>query len=73
MVVVREDIFAHKRANNKGQYLQNVLSKRYSETCDNYGIGIPKLNNGVWTALKENEEEITNIIQIFQSKKHIKR
>ncbi len=59
--------FAHKRANNKDNTYK-CLSKRYSETCDNYGIGIPKLNNGVWTALKENEEEITNIIQIFQSK-----
>lgn len=40
------------------------LSKRYKESCDNYGIGISKINDGVWNVLRYNEEEIKNILEL---------
>jgi site-specific DNA recombinase len=40
------------------------LSKRYKENCDNYGIGISKINDGVWSVLRYNENEIKNILEL---------
>lgn len=40
------------------------LSKRYKMPCDNYGIGISKINDGVWSVLRNNKTEIENILQI---------
>lgn len=40
------------------------LSKRYKESCDNYGIGISKINDGVWSVLRYNEDEIKNILEL---------
>jgi site-specific DNA recombinase len=53
----------HKRMNNKdNRYI--CLSKRYQEGCSNYGIGIPKMNDGVWSMLRNNKDEIENILDI---------
>jgi site-specific DNA recombinase len=40
------------------------LSKRYKIPCDNYGIGISKINDGVWSVLRNNEKEIDNILNL---------
>jgi site-specific DNA recombinase len=40
------------------------LSKRYKETCDNFGIGISKVNDGVWSVLRNNKKEIDNILNL---------
>ncbi|MCE2972510.1 MAG: recombinase family protein [Sediminibacterium sp.] len=53
----------HKRTNNKdNRYI--CLSRRYSETCGNYGISIPKLQDGVWSLLRNNENEIKKILEL---------
>lgn len=53
----------HKRTNNKdNRYI--CLSKRYKEECSNTGIGIPKLNDGVWSMLRNNKDEIENILEL---------
>jgi site-specific DNA recombinase len=59
--------YPHKRISNKDNAYK-CLSKRYGESCDNYGIGIPKLNNGVWTALRTNQNELENILDISKNK-----
>ena len=40
------------------------LSKRYKETCNNFGIGISKVNDGVWSVLRNNKKEIDNILNL---------
>jgi site-specific DNA recombinase len=40
------------------------LSKRYQECCGNYGIGIPKLRDGIWSVLRHNKKEIENILNL---------
>jgi site-specific DNA recombinase len=40
------------------------LSKRYKEPCENYGIGISKVNDGVWSVLRNNKREIENILNL---------
>lgn len=53
----------HKRVNNKdNRYI--CLSKRYNESCCNYGISIPKLQDGVWSILRNNDNEINNILKV---------
>lgn len=53
----------HKRTNNKdNRYI--CLSKRYQEGCSNFGIGIPKMNDGVWSMLRNNKDEIENILDL---------
>jgi site-specific DNA recombinase len=47
---------------NDNRYV--CLSKRYQESCDNFGIGIPKLRDGVWSVLRNNKEEIDNILNL---------
>ncbi len=64
--------YPHKRISNKDNAYK-CLSKRYGETCDNYGIGIPKLNNGVWTALRTNQRELENILDISKNKNAYQR
>jgi site-specific DNA recombinase len=59
--------YPHKRISNKDNAYK-CLSKRYGENCENYGIGIPKLNNGVWTALRTNQNELENILDISKNK-----
>jgi site-specific DNA recombinase len=59
--------FPHKRISNKDNTYK-CLSKRYGTECENYGIGIPKLNNGVWTILRTNQEQIENILDINKNK-----
>jgi site-specific DNA recombinase len=61
--------FPHKRTpkdpnkvSSDNRYI--CLSKRYNEKCDNYGIGISKMNDGVWSVLRNNKEEIENILQL---------
>jgi site-specific DNA recombinase len=52
----------HKRLNNKdNRYI--CLSKRYQEGCSNFGIGIPKMNDGIWSVLRNNKDEIENILE----------
>jgi hypothetical protein len=38
------------------------LSRRYKDKCGNTGIGIPKLDSAVWTAIIANKENIDTII-----------
>jgi len=59
--------YPHQRISNKDNAYK-CLSKRYGEDCSNYGIGIPKLNNGVWTALRTNQRELENILDISKNK-----
>jgi site-specific DNA recombinase len=59
--------FPHKRLNNKDNAYK-CLSKRYKTKCDNYGIGIPKLNSSVWTILRTNQEQLENILEINKNK-----
>jgi site-specific DNA recombinase len=40
------------------------LSKRYKEPCDSYGIGISKINDGVWSVLRNNKSEIDFILNL---------
>ena len=40
------------------------LSKRYKMPCENFGIGISKINDGVWSVLRNNETEIDNILNL---------
>jgi site-specific DNA recombinase len=61
--------YPHKRASkqegNVGKDNRFIcLSKRYKENCDNYGIGISKIHDGVWSVLRYNEEEIKNILDL---------
>ncbi len=65
--VCNSSYFPHKRSNNKDNTYK-CLSKRYGKTCDNFGIGIPKLNAGVWTSLRYNSSELDNIIEINKNK-----
>lgn len=60
---------AHKRAPKEENKVSKdsryiCLSKRYKEKCDNYGIGISKINDGVWSVLRYNDEEIKNILEL---------
>jgi len=51
----------HKRENNKdNRYI--CLSKRYGESCENFGISIPKLHDAVWSLLRHNPNEIKKIL-----------
>jgi len=59
----------HKRAPKEENKVSKdsrfiCLSKRYKEPCDNYGIGISKINDGVWSVLRYNENEIKNILEL---------
>lgn len=65
--VCENGYFPHKRADNKDNTYK-CLSKRYGKSCSNFGIGIPKLNAGVWTALKYNQRELDNILEINNNK-----
>jgi site-specific DNA recombinase len=62
--------FPHKRSSNKDNTYK-CLSKRYGKSCENYGIGIPKLNAGVWTTLRYNSSEIENILEINKNKNEL--
>lgn len=60
---------AHKRAPKEENKVSKdsryiCLSKRYKEKCDNYGIGISKINDGVWSVLRYNDDEIKNILEL---------
>jgi len=68
--VCKSSYFPHKRSSNKDNTYK-CLSKRYGKSCDNYGIGIPKLNAGVWTILRHNSNEIENILEINKNKNEI--
>lgn len=64
--------FPHKRKPKiKGKVSKDsryiCLSKRYNESCDNYGIGISKINDGVWSVLRNNKEQIDNILKLNNS------
>ena len=59
--------FPHKRISNKDNAYK-CLSIRYGNSCGNFGIGIPRLNNGVWTSLRKNQEQIENILEINKNK-----
>jgi len=68
--VCNSSYFPHKRSSNKDNTYK-CLSKRYGKSCINYGIGIPKLNAGVWTTLRHNSNEIDNILEINKNKSEI--
>jgi site-specific DNA recombinase len=62
--------FPHKRlSNTDNRYC--CLSKRYNEVCENFGISIPKLNDGVWSLLRNNKKELKNIINLNSNKEKI--
>jgi site-specific DNA recombinase len=61
--------YPHKRspkAENKvskdNRYV--CLSRRYKTSCNNYGIGISKVNDGVWSVLRNNKKEIEYILEL---------
>jgi DNA invertase Pin-like site-specific DNA recombinase len=62
--------YPHKRSNNKdNRYV--CLSKRYDETCANYGISITKMNNGVWSLLRHSEMELQRILENNSNKEEL--
>ena len=62
--------FPHKRiSNTDNRYC--CLSKRYNEECENFGISIPKLNDGVWSLLRNNKQELKNIINLNSNKEKL--
>ncbi len=62
----------HKRTNNKdNRYI--CLSKRYKEECSNTGIGIPKINDGVWSVLRNNKDEIEKILELNNQSETIEK
>jgi DNA invertase Pin-like site-specific DNA recombinase len=63
---------AHKRVSKKDNSYK-CLSRRYKEKCGNTGIGIPKLDSGVWTAIIANKENIDNIINSNKDIQSIKK
>jgi site-specific DNA recombinase len=63
--------YPHKRASNKDNAYK-CLSKRYGEHCDNYGIGIPRLNNAIWTILRTSQDELENILEFHKNKSGLK-
>lgn len=65
--ICNNSYFPHKRSNNKDNTYK-CLSIRYGKSCNNFGIGIPKLNAGVWTALRQNPRELENILEINKNK-----
>jgi site-specific DNA recombinase len=65
--ICNSSYFPHKRSNNKDNAYK-CLSIRYGKSCNNFGIGIPKLNAGVWTALRRNPKELENILEINKNK-----
>lgn len=61
--VCGKNYFPHKRSNNKdNRYI--CISRRYDESCGNYGIGINKVQDGVWSVLRHNKEEKRNILNL---------
>lgn len=61
--------YPHKRASKDPKKVSKdsryiCLSKRYNVSCDNIGIGISKINDGVWSVLRNNRAEINNIIKL---------
>jgi site-specific DNA recombinase len=60
--------FPHKRENNRDNAYK-CLSVRYKNSCGNFGIGIPKLNGGVWTILRKSQNEIENILELSQNRR----
>ncbi len=61
--------YPHKRASKQEGIVAKdnrfiCLSKRYKVKCDNYGIGISKINDGVWSVLRYNDAEIKNILDL---------
>jgi DNA invertase Pin-like site-specific DNA recombinase len=62
--------FPHKRLSNKdNRYI--CLSKRYKESCINYGIGISKMNDGVWSILRHSREELEAILESNTDKEEL--
>jgi site-specific DNA recombinase len=62
----------HKRADNKdNRYV--CLSRRYNESCENYGISIPKLHDAVWSLLRHNPREIERILAENNSSENIEK
>jgi len=63
---------AHRRVSKKDNSYK-CLSIRYKKKCGNTGIGIPKLDSGVWTAIIDNKENIDNIINSNKDIQSIKK
>ena len=49
------------------------LSKRYNESCCNYGISITKLSNAVWSLLRHNTIELQSILQNNSNKEELEQ
>ena len=70
--ICNRSYYPHKRiTNTDNRYV--CLSKRYKEFCDNIGISIPKLNDGVWSLLRNNKRELSNILELNTSKEELKQ
>lgn len=68
--ICNKSYYPHKRLNNKdNRYV--CLSKRYGEVCNNYGISITKMNDGVWSVIRNNQRELYNIISLNSNKEEI--
>jgi site-specific DNA recombinase len=59
--------YPHKRKSNKDNTYK-CLSRRYRERCENFGIGIPKLNGSVWTIIRKSKDEIERILESSQNR-----
>jgi DNA invertase Pin-like site-specific DNA recombinase len=67
--VCQRNYYPHKRAPKFEDKVSKdsrfiCLSKRYKISCDNYGIGISKINDGVWSVLRNNKKEIDFILNL---------
>lgn len=67
--VCERNYYPHKRAPKFENKVSKdsrfiCLSKRYKISCDNYGIGISKINDGVWSVLRNNKKEIDLILNL---------
>jgi hypothetical protein len=59
--ICHKTYYPHNRVSKKDNSYK-CLSRRYKDKCGNTGIGIPKLDSAVWTAIIANKENIDTII-----------
>jgi DNA invertase Pin-like site-specific DNA recombinase len=70
--VCNRSYFPHKRESMKDNRFI-CLSKRYNESCCNYGISITKLSNAVWSLLRHNTIELQSILQNNSNKEELEQ
>jgi DNA invertase Pin-like site-specific DNA recombinase len=70
--ICHKTYYPHKRVSKKDNSYK-CLSRRYKDKCGNTGIGIPKLDSAVWTAIIANKENIDTIINSNKDIQSIKK